>query len=386
MLSSLRTSPRKTLASLAFMLASCGMPSSSGEPDAYIENGVLWAYGTVQLALIDGPSSVVLKRGAAVESVDTGSGSATAAWALVGTTPDGDARDLAYADFHPSSERLLAYSYQLDVTRRNSYGDSWDVWAMLKKSGRSYFQRQKVYLGAATFGAGSDVAALDFSDGLKLSLIANGVFAGQWALHYPDVKHVVVKPFQGMCPKGDTQTPGQQRPGQTPGQNPGQFDTCRPLPPEKDLCGGDPTQAACRPLPPVQQPSPNSGGAGEQRPARTIGGLEPQGNEVFVMNADVQEAKIVFVAIALKVDGADANAALCASTFNAVARTVNGRVNPACVLTPAPVSPEGDQATCAVTIRFERAETYLERVCDVTAVFRDGSGAGDVQKVQVLKR
>lgn len=372
------------LTSLVFIasLNSCGMPSNNGEPDAYLnDNGDLWAYGSIQVADLDGPGSLMLKRTAGDQTLDTNA--STSKWALVGTLPGGDERDVVYADLHPSLDRLLVYWYQINIEKRAGTQNAYDVYAVLRKAGRSYYQRQRVYVGTATFGVSADVAPMEFADGLKMSLIANGVFAGQWAVHYPDVRKVVVKPWQGMCPKTPTQMPGQsptQRPGQNPGQNPGQFDICRPLPPEKDLCSGDPTQQGCRPLPPVQQ-EPATGG-GTERPAKTLSGLVDQGNEVYVMNGDVAEAKMVFVSSSTVSGSSEENAELCSKKFYAVARTLNGRVNQACILTPAPASAVAGKAACGLTIRFDQAQTYQERVCDITAVFKDA----ETQKVQILKK
>lgn len=373
---------RTRLIALALLatINGCGMPTSDGDSESYIENGVLWAYGSVQLADLEGPGSIMLKRRSPDQTVDTPN--STSEWSLFGAILAGDERDLAYVDFHPMTDRLLAYTYQLEVVRRAAEGEVLDVFAMLRKPGRSYFQRQRVFLGTATFAA-ADSAPLTLAPNLKLSMIANGVFAGQWALHYPDVQKVVVKPWQGMCNRGPTQSPG-QGPGQNPGQTPGQFDICRPLPPEKDLCGGDPTKDGCRPLPPTQQEpfTGGSDGSDQARPDLSQGVLEHQGNGVYLMGADLREAKLVFVSEKLAAADDDANAELCAKKFYAVARTISGRVNQACVLTPAPAAAVDGKAACGLTIRFESAQTYLERVCDVSAIFKDG----DIHKVQVLKR
>lgn len=370
------TSLRTRLIGLVLLatLNGCGMPTSDGDAEAYVENGVLWAYGSVQLADLEGPGSIVLKRRSPDQTLDTPN--STSEWSLFGSMLAGDERDLAYVDFHPSTDRVLAYTYQLEVVRRAAQGEVLDVFAMLRKAGRSYFQRQRVFLGTAVIESG-DSAPLTLAPNLKLSLIANGVFSGQWALHYPDVQKIVVKPWQGMCSRGPTQSPG-QGPGQNPGQTPGQFDTCRPLPPEKDLCGGDPTKDGCRPLPPVQQEPTLD----PSTPDRSVGGLDHQGEGVYLMGADVREAKMVFVSEKLTAADDSTNADLCTKKFYAVARTMGGRVNQACVLTPAPAASVDGKLACGLTIRFENAQTYLERVCDVSAVFKDG----DLQKVQVLKK
>lgn len=65
----------------------------------------------------------------------------------------GTTRDFAYVDYHQSNDRLLAFAYELDATERAGQLGVVDVFAVLRKSGRSYWNRQRVYLGTATFQA-----------------------------------------------------------------------------------------------------------------------------------------------------------------------------------------------------------------------------------------
>ncbi len=361
------------------LINGCKETRTGGSPDSYVENGVLWAYGSVQLADLDAPGGVMLKRTAPDQPLDTYQmfGSVHA------TDIGGGERDLAYVDLHPTSDKVLAYAYQLSFVKHGYTNDVIDVYAILRKAGRSDECRQKVYLGTANFANGSNFATVSLAEGLKLSLIANGVFSGQWALHFPEIKKVVVKPWAGMCPKVVTQMPGQ-----TPGQNPGQFDSCRPMPAQNDLCNGDPTKEGCRPAPPVQAPPANAGGsaAAPVEPAKAVTGLEviSADEQVYFMNADVPEAKIVFTSETLKAASEEENTALCTSKFYAVARTVGRQVNSSCVLKPAPAEFADGKLTCALTVSFDRAETYLERICDVTALFR--GEPDEVQHVQVLKK
>jgi len=370
----------------------CKPPADSSTPDSYVENGVLWAYGTVQLVDLGQPGGIMLRRATVDQSVNTQPGQTPASvYTLYGAVKatslggvDGGERDVAYVDYHPTADKLLVYSYQLDFVERPVANGMTlvDTYALLKKAGRSYYGRQRVYLGTANFNNGATYAAVGLAQGLKLSLIASGVYAGQWALHYPDAPKVVATPLPGMCPEGVTQMPGQNL-----SQNLGQYQQCRPLPAQTDLCNGDPTQDNCRPEPPVQQASPSGGGAADAiGPAVTTSDLQPVSGyqNVYVMNADVKEAKIVFTSPTLAAADDVTNASTCADKFYAVARTVNREINAACVVKPAPVSPVGGHLTCAVTVGFDRAQTYLERVCDITAIFRAGPDAA--QHVQVLRR
>jgi hypothetical protein len=376
------------LAVLAASVTACHKGETQSGAESYVIGNSIWAYGTVQVAPLDVPGIVMVARKTAVQPLDNGQPAPAlqlygAVQAATGVT-DAGRRDIAYVDLHPSRARMLAYAYQLDFSLRYGNPDQIDVWALLKQPGRSYSASPRVYLGAAVFQKGSDVAALDPADGIKLSLIVDGVFSGQWALHYPDRPQLVTRPWQGMCPKIVSQMPGQN-----PSQNPGQYDSCHALPAQQDLCNGDPTQASCRPPAPIQYYPyvPVAGGGDAPRTvAYDTADLEgvDQDKDVFALAADVKEGKITFVSETLAADSDEANATLCAKRFYAIARTVDRQVNAACVLKPAPATARDGKLACAITVGFEQAETYLERVCDVTAVFKGDKS--EQHTVQVLKR
>ncbi len=362
--------PNRAALLLALGLSgACSAPKQQAKPEAYVENGVVWAFGTIQLTGLDAPGVVMLKRDTAVQTVDTKYGLYGAYKAVANAAVTG-VRDLVYGDLHPGRERMLAYSYQLDAAPRGDMTDAVDVFALLKHAGRSYFQRERVYLGTAQFGKNELLAQLTLADGLKMSLIADGTFSGQWALHYPDAPQYVSTPWQGMCSRNVAQLPG-QNPNQTVGQTIG----CKPLPAQQDLCEGDPTKDGCRPAAPVQQ-----------APVQAVPGLEvlSEKDGVYAMPKDALEAKLTFVSQAITAGSAAENAQICAQKFLAVGRTIGREVNAACVLKPAPASPQDGKLTCAVTVSFNNAQTYMEKVCDVTGAFR--GTATDQQTVQVLKR
>lgn len=373
----LRTKLLPSLLLAAVVLDGCAKHNEGGTPDAYVENGVLWAFGSVQLTMLEAPGSIMLKRLTAVESVDTPQFELYGAYRAGGPT---GARDVAYVDQHPGNEKFLAYSYQLDYTPRSGDKRHIDVWAVLKRPGRSYYGRQRVYLGAALFQADAVFAAINFAEGLKLSAIADGVYSGQWALHYPDAPMIVTKPWSVTCDKHVSQMPGQNA-----SQNPAQFDQCRPLPAQQDLCNGDPTK--CRPKPPVQKPATPDAGNVDPAPGATLeNGLEvvDEASRVYAMPAELASVKIAFTSTTLAAASDEENMALCARKFMAVARTVDRQVNTACNLVPAPSAAKDGKLSCALTLSFDAPQTYLDKVCDVTVVFR--GAAQESQRLQILKR
>ncbi len=376
------------LSTLVFLLISavaaqsCAQHEEVGTAESYVDNGVAWAYGTVKLGLLEqAPTKPVL-----VLTRKPGDQTVVTSYGLTGTveTADGTlvgSRDVAYSDLHPERTRMLAYSYQIDATARTDGGDLVDVFALLKKAGRSYLERQRVYLGTAAFAKNENRAKLISADGLKLSLIVDGVYSGQWAMHYADAIQYVSTPWQTLCSRFPSQMPGQAQ--SNPGQGVGQFQTCKPIPAQQDLCQGDPTK--CRPQSPIQKPTEGAGQPTQQPVTELVPVAIEEG--VYAMPAGSSESKITFSSATIDVADEEMNAKLCAERFFAVARTVDRETNGACVLKPAPASVKDGKLTCAVTVAFVEARTYLEKVCNVTAAFKgETAGSDERQMVQVLKR
>jgi len=374
---------------LAFIMVldGCKPRQSAGEPESYIENGKVWAYGSVQLTALGDTPKILIKRNTVVQGLDAhGNQTETPRFSLLGTIDEAEMKEMAYVDYHPELNRALAYHYGVEFFRRGTDSNGSeiiDVFGILRKSGRSYYKRQKVYLGQARIGSNADTGKVTLADGMKISSIATGVFSGQWAFHYPDIRRIEIRPWSSMCSKSVT-----QRPGQTPGQNPGQFDTCRPMPKEHDLCNSDPTKQGCRPAPMVQSPGLPQGQNQfpNQEPAKVVDGLDEisSDEQVFSLHDDIKTAKVVFVSRQRKAASEEENATVCANDFMAVGRTLNRQINESCVIKPAPSDSRDGQLTCAITVSFEQASTYLENVCNITAVFRGVDS--ETQVIQVLRK
>lgn len=119
-------------------------------------------------------------------------------------------------------------------------------------------------------------------------------------------------------------------------------------------------------------------------------GLEviSEDDQVYVLGAEQKSAKLVFVSRTLAAADDKTNAKLCGRKFTAIGRTVDRQLNTSCVIKPAPTTPRDGRFVGAITVAFDQPQTYLERVCDVTATFR-GAAAGqpaDEISVQVLRK
>ena len=343
----------------------------TGIQESFVENGEAWAYGSVELGYMDVPAQIYLRQHTRTDqNVDR-----RTVYELYGAIEarrsNGAKVDLAYVDLHPAKHQLLAYAYSLTYVQRHGRSNIVDVYGVLRKPGRSLPYQKKIYLGTASYQRGNQLAAVKLSRKVSLSKIARGVYQGRWALHY----HTVVRSgskFEGQCPTGVAQMPGQN-----PSQNPGQGSSCRLLPPKIDLCEGNPSQKDCRPQVPTQQ--------GDTLSIGQVAGLEvdPDRERSYLTSESV--GKVVFVS--KKQDLADEDSATksCADSFFAVARTLGGQINNACIVKPAPAETVDGKLACGVTVEFKGARTYLERVCHVHAQFQTSSGP-EFQVIQVLKK
>ena len=354
---------------LAFILVGCRRSLPDRAPSQYSENGRLWAYGVVALSEPIADVSVIVRRQTGAQSLDT--------FVLEGRQGS-DAKNMAYVDFHPQREELLSLVYSVEF--RVQDGQKGDIYAVLEKGGRSYYGRQKVHLGQALFKDQEDQAVVELDKELHLSGIADGPAAGEWALHLPDVQKIVLRPWQGMCPRYDSLSFGQGT-EPSPFLLPQEADICRPIQPQDDLCQGDPTRSECRPQ------APQLGALMSSQAARyTVENLEKieATKAVFAMAKVSTDARLEFRSAAVRVSDASVNREWCAKKFSALGTTIGERRNEACTLVPTPAEPKDGYLTCAVMISFDRAQTFMEKVCNVTAVFLGSQD--DVVRVQILKR
>jgi hypothetical protein len=366
------------------LTTACKPAGNGAQPEAYIENGQIWAFGSVQLAELTLPGSIKLDRSSADQSFDSRQTQYSFYGDIEARTGGRGRRMISYVDYHPDNKKVLAYHYSLDFSLKNDNPDQVYVYAFLRKAGQSYHQRQRIYIGIAKFRENQKTARVHLNNGLKTSVIGDGVNAGQWALHYPNIKKLVLTPYNGRCPKFVGQMPGQN-----PSQNPAQFRGCRPIPAKIDLCKSKPTSPECKPrFPrgyiqpnrPVEQPR-------FQAPVntRTTGLDVVSGDErVFTLKAGDSEAKVVFESNKINIDPAK-NAEACRNSFLAIAKTVGGQLNDSCTLKPAPTQSENGMLTCAINVKFNDARTYMDKICNITAVYRV-SGTQETQTIQILKK
>ena len=368
------------LLSLTVLMAvqACKKIEQGNAPDAYVENGETWAYGQVGLTDLDVPGILMLDRGTADQTLNIAQADFRI-FGLVKTDQGGTAeRTIQYVDYHPQGSLALAYAYDLEYRRRAGIHNAVDVYVVLKKAGYTYRQR-RLYIGTARFG---DEARVEMSlhQSLKVSQIADGPGAGTWAIHYADVKNFVVRPWGSMCNGRVSQIPG-QAPGQSPGQNPGQTGVnCRPLPKEVDLCAGDPTRSDCRPQ---HDFGDDAAVVGVGEDEETI--LREGTSRIFTMDLGVRRAKFVFISKEATVVDAKDNTTKCNANMFATTKTEGGKLNAACQIKLAPTDPIDDKLTCGLTVEFVKAETYLEKICNVGVHFRVGEEY-EHQEIQVLKK
>jgi hypothetical protein len=394
---------------------SCGPLPQKAEPhdsanksNEFSENGVLWAYGRVELESLASSSLLLLKRTAPDQNIDNSTNSSgtndaaddtpSSVYELLGAQEAlslNDALDrpehfdLAYVDYNPQLTvltDLLALSYELDVeiqevkdVKNEDTADLVTVYAILKKPSRSFSdgQGQKILLGQGYFQYGSGLTVLKPATDLRVSKIASGVYSGQWAMHYAPSE---------QDPIDACQVPLSELPGFNSSQRLNEETVCIPKPATFDLCHSNPALAGCRPKT-ISNPNPLkypviTGEELEQLPALNTA-VDTENNFVSsLVLRTTKTAKLTFTSATLKANEQD-NAMLCQNLFNAVARTIDGQINSSCILTPAPAKIREGQLTCGLSIKFVEARTYMDKVCNITAIF--GGANGETQTAQVLK-
>jgi hypothetical protein len=355
---------------LIFLVISTACRRQGGGSTAfeYEENGRKWAHGEVKVGDFSRDFSLSLQRKSSGQPFDI--------YHLVARVGS-DVLPIAYVDLHPKEEIYLAYVFTVEF--RSQDGKLGDVYAVLEKGGRSFNGRQYVHLGRASFIDREDESSFSLIGGLHVSEIVDGPFKGNLGLHYPQMSKIVSKPWQGLCPRFESLSFGIPIEGGASPSGTAQ-ELCRPLNMENDLCQGEPTRPDCRPKPPV---SATSGNESSQYRVENLEKLDVA-QAIYALARVSNEGRIEFRSRQIKVTSADMNREWCAEKFAAVGRTIGDRRNDACVLRPTPTEPKDGFLTCAVTIGFERAQTYMEKVCNVTAIL--GGPSGEMVRVQVLKR
>jgi len=200
------------------------------------------------------------------------------------------------------------------------------------------------------------------------------------ALRRPDASGAMMQPWRGMCPKDVVQVPGLAVAASV-----GLSASCRPIPAQSDLCGGSPVTSLCQPpRPPQRAFAALAAGAVSAEPAKVVTGLKAVAGatEVYTLVNALTDAKVAFTSAALVAASDEANAIACSNQFYAVARSVDRQINASCILKPAPATAQNGKLTCAITVAFDRPQTFLEKVCNISAVFR--GERDEVQHIQVL--
>jgi len=353
---------------IVMITGGCRRQNGGSGPFQYEENGRKWAHGEVKVGDLTRDFSLVVQRKTSGQAFDT-----YHLAARIGS----DTVPVAYVDLHPTQGIYLAYVYSVEF--RSQDGKQGNIYGVLEKGGRSFNSRQYVHLGEASFKDQEDEAPLSLNQGVHVSEIVDGPFKGNLAVHYPEMAKVVSKPWQGLCPRYDSLSYGVPIDGGGAASG-ATFDVCRPLTIENDLCQGDPTRPDCRPRPPIA--AAVNRGEGQYR----VENLEKLDVALasYALARVSTEGRIEFRSRQLAVTSAEMNREWCAEKFAAVGRTIGDRRNEACILRPSPAEPKDGFLTCAVTIGFERAQTYMEKTCNVTAIFMGPKD--ELVKIQVLKR
>ncbi len=279
--------------------------SASAQIKSYEENGVVWGWGDIRLAVAPVTTGIFLDRlptpapnGQTFKLVGADSSSAS-------TT------DLFYADWHPFLDPVqpVVFASQFYLQERAGARGTMDVYVKLKKPGRTWPDAFTLAVGTADVrNVSTGRYPVRLSDGLKVSLIAAGQQRGAVAFHYADL------PIEA----------GNSNVGTSP-------------PPENRLEA--------------------DGFSTAQRGGQTLWSLAPGG-----------QGKLTFISKTIQGKPED-HPRLCHDKFFAVARTASNQVNKSCKLTLAPADGNSGWLTCALFVQFDNPATNAEKTCRVIGSF-----------------
>jgi hypothetical protein len=382
------------LGSLA--LTRCKQGSTSSEVEHYFtDDQQLWALGQVDLSDAPQVPDIYLKlneksvspgvpAAALVQGLDT--------YQLIGQL-GGDEKGVAVVDYHPSEEKLLSYIYKIAVLE--SGPGKWSVYASLLKTPKAA-KRAMVVIGTVVARPTDKPLKIALAKGLQRSVIVDGPMLGFWALHVPDVRKTVVKPWLGVCPRSpdvgqqvlqNAQIPSQlpgQNVGQNPLQGPGQIDGCRTLARELDLCNGSPlTSGACMPnfdamvkelaADSINDPSLKTSFEALEFKIEPMRGLTRSAGQEYGFSlekgSEYGQFQVSFPKYPVATEVENTN--LCTTGFISVQQTLGGLDNPACEVRLVPISlgqstPSASSLRCGFQVQFKNPSTYLEKICQMT--------------------
>lgn len=336
--------------------------------EAFVENGVTWGYGAIEVVPVTAPGQLMVER-LTPELPLSDTNAKYLLFRAADTADQSDKTTPLFADYaaeDSSNRKLIAFVYDLRFALRKGASDTLDVWAYLKRSGRTAQGKREIWLGTAKFAANSNLAMLTAAPGLQISQNAHGVRNGYWVMHFAKLPTTSNSQLAALC--------GERT--DLAGRLPNQLSTpsnCRPIPAFDDDCEGSPLKAECRPgLPAIAADSTSVDLAPE--------GLEALGDRTYKIATPGQPGSLRFVA-PTQASTPDNNSRLCKEQFYAVGRTTGDRVNPACALSiGASPTPVNGKLACRVLVQFEQPMIYAEKICNVVAVFR-----GDNFKTQVAQ-
>src|SRR5690606_39266161 len=149
------------------------------------------------------------------------------------------------------------------------------------------------------------------------------------------------------------------------------------------ICYGDPEKEGCVGPAPVESSDPFA----------NVGLLDTQ--NLTPLNVSLRQYKVhdqaahqvqilvVFIAQTLTASSSD-NARLCRNHFRASARTLGARLNPTCLITPAPsAEPHDGMLTCQVYVQFINSQSFMEKNCYVTGIFAGGENS--LETLQIVQ-
>jgi hypothetical protein len=347
-------------------------------PGAYYENDVLWAFGKIKIGPPRIPGTINARRS------DTASAKFTAlVHQTSGIRQVAKSQSIHYADLHPklgAEIGVLGYTYDYEFVPRVGSRSVIDVAAVLRRTagGYSFDKQRRIILGYISDRGGDNFPQLVLAANLRVSEIVEGNYLGRWVIHPRVVEREEILETDLDC------NDAKARSGQLSNQRTIAADEqflCNLKPDKLTACDRDPLGQGC--LVPEPQAKTALFSNFEQRGQVT--GAIRRGVGVFQVVEGAENIELIFVS-ELQQYRAQDHADYCVKNFYAYSRTFDNYVHPSCELHlgPKPEQKEGF-LSCLVSVKRRSVISYMEKPCEVTAVFKLDDGRQEDQVIQIIR-
>jgi hypothetical protein len=354
------------------------LPEQESLPGAYYENDLLWAFGKIKIGPPRMPGTINARRSGTSSSKFTALVHQTSGIRLVEKS-----RSIHYADFHPklgAEIGILGYTYDYEFVPRAGSQSVIDVAAVLRRTagGYSFDQQRRISLGYISERGGDNFPQLVLAANLRVSEIVEGNYLGRWVIHPRTIEREKILETNLNC--NDAKARSGQLSNQRTVASDEQF-LCNLKPDKLNACDRDPLGQGCL----VPEPKAKTALFSNFEQRGQVTGAIRRGRGVFQVTEEAENVELIFVS-EIQQYRPQEHADYCRKNFYAYSRTFDNYVHPSCELDLGPQPEQKDGfLSCLVSVKRRSVISYVEKPCEITAVFKLEDGRQEDQVVQVIR-